>query len=157
MNRHRAQVVYPNSAPAGSVYYPSPKGVALLAVVAVDAGGHLLVHPQSFEIPGRQAGAHDLVDARDEVPVERTRAAGTQKLCLGLGKAQLPARLGQGLTAPALESRMLQKGIQQLVDARLFYCCRHCSPSAKESLPEPVPESAPLSAAACWAAFWAAF
>lgn len=31
LNRHRAQVVYPNSAPAGSVYYPSQKGCELLA------------------------------------------------------------------------------------------------------------------------------
>lgn len=31
LNRHRAEVIYPNSAPAGSVYYPSPKGVELLA------------------------------------------------------------------------------------------------------------------------------
>ncbi len=31
LNRHRAQVVYPNSAPAGSVYYPSAKGCAVLA------------------------------------------------------------------------------------------------------------------------------
>lgn len=31
LSRHRAEVVYPNSAPAGSVYYPSAKGVALLA------------------------------------------------------------------------------------------------------------------------------
>jgi len=31
LNRHRAQVVYPNSAPAGSVYYPSAKGCQMLA------------------------------------------------------------------------------------------------------------------------------
>lgn len=31
LNRHRAQVVYPNSAPAGSVYYPSQKGCEVLA------------------------------------------------------------------------------------------------------------------------------
>lgn len=31
LNRHRAQVVYPNSAPAGSIYYPSEKGCQCLA------------------------------------------------------------------------------------------------------------------------------
>ncbi|MCA9124894.1 MAG: replication-relaxation family protein [Planctomycetaceae bacterium] len=31
LNRHRAEVIYPNSSPAGSVYYPSPKGIELLA------------------------------------------------------------------------------------------------------------------------------
>lgn len=31
LNRHQAQVVYPNSAPAGSVYFPSQKGIEFLA------------------------------------------------------------------------------------------------------------------------------
>lgn len=31
LNRHKAQVVYPNSSPAGSVYYPSAKGCQLLS------------------------------------------------------------------------------------------------------------------------------
>jgi len=31
LNRHRAKVIYPNSAPAGSVYYPSEKGCQYLA------------------------------------------------------------------------------------------------------------------------------
>lgn len=31
INRHRAEVVYPNSSPAGSIYYPSRKGCEFLA------------------------------------------------------------------------------------------------------------------------------
>ncbi len=52
INRHRAEVRYPNSAPAGSVYYPSEKGNQLLAEHTGD-DAYLLTptqRPQSHHI-----------------------------------------------------------------------------------------------------------
>jgi len=49
LNRHRAQVVYPNSAPAGSVYYPSEKGIALLAEYTGDNA--ILLTPTQQPVP----------------------------------------------------------------------------------------------------------
>ncbi len=49
IGRHRAQVVYPNSSPAGSVYYPSPKGIELLAEHTGD--DRILLTPTQSPIP----------------------------------------------------------------------------------------------------------
>jgi len=49
LSRHRAQVVYPNSAPAGSVYFPSEKGIALLAEYTGDDS--ILLTPTQQPIP----------------------------------------------------------------------------------------------------------
>jgi hypothetical protein len=49
LSRHRAQVVYPNSAPAGSVYYPSEKGVTLLAEYTGDNA--ILLTPTQQPVP----------------------------------------------------------------------------------------------------------
>ena len=49
LSRHRAQVVYPNSAPAGSVYYPSEKGIALLAEYTGDDS--ILLTPTQQPVP----------------------------------------------------------------------------------------------------------
>lgn len=71
LNRHRAQVVYPNSAPAGSVYYPSPKGVELLAEYTGDDA--ILLTPTQSPVPHHVA--HWLAVSETHIKLDAAIAA----------------------------------------------------------------------------------
>ena len=79
LNRHRAQVVYPNSAPAGSVYFPSEKGIALLTEYTGDDS--ILLTPPRPPLPHHVA--HWLAVSDTHIKLDAAIAAQDRALLEG--------------------------------------------------------------------------